>query len=48
MHDISINQPEAGCNVYRFWEEIKVRYRNTEIISKRSQVGFGIGVLYVD
>jgi cephalosporin hydroxylase len=33
--------------VYKFWNEIKERYENLEIVKDREQNGFGIGVLFV-
>jgi predicted O-methyltransferase YrrM len=33
--------------VYKFWNEIKEKYENLEIVKDREQNGFGIGVLFV-
>jgi len=48
MHDIAEHPKEMKCNVSKFWEEVKQRYRNIEIIAEKGQIGFGIGVLYVE
>jgi len=48
LHDIAEHPSATGCDVFRFWNEIKYRYRHTEIIGDRKQKRWGIGVLYVD
>ena len=48
FHDIVIHPRETGCEVHRFWEEVKKGCRYQEIIADRGQIGCGIGVLYVD
>jgi len=48
MHDIAEHSPESGCDVFRFWNEIKLQYRHREIINDPKQGWAGIGVLYVD
>ena len=43
FHDIA--QHQAGCEVPRFWSEIKDQYLSREIIAPKD--GFGIGVLQI-
>ena len=47
FHDIAEHPAETGCDVSRFWNEIKGCYRHTEIIENPRQAWAGIGVLYV-
>jgi predicted O-methyltransferase YrrM len=47
FHDIAEHPKETGCDVARFWNEVKTSYRHEEIIENREQRGWGIGVLYV-
>jgi cephalosporin hydroxylase len=46
LHDIATHDPASGCEVDRFWSEIKPTYRHIEIIEKLDQKWAGIGVLY--
>jgi predicted O-methyltransferase YrrM len=48
LHDIAEHPATAGCEVSRFWTQIKSQHRHAEIIKDRQQRGYGIGVLYVD
>ena len=48
LHDIAEHPPATGCDVSRFWDQIKPRYRHMEIIKDRQQGWAGIGVLWVD
>jgi len=48
FHDIAEHPPSTGCQVSKFWNEIKTQYRHSEIIEDRNQGWAGIGVLYVD
>lgn len=48
LHDIVEHPPALGCDVSRFWNQIKSQYRHVEIIENRDEGGYGIGVLYVD
>jgi predicted O-methyltransferase YrrM len=48
LHDITEHPAASGCDVARFWNQVRQVYRHTEIIEDRQQGGFGIGVLYVD
>jgi cephalosporin hydroxylase len=45
FHDIAENKMET-CQVSRFWQEIKSRYRHEEIVESASQGWAGIGILY--
>lgn len=47
FHDIADHPKETGCDVSRFWNEVKTSYRHEEIIENRGQGWAGIGVLYV-
>lgn len=47
FHDIAEHSAETGCEVSRFWNEIKCRYRHTEIVGDRKQGWAGVGVLYL-
>jgi predicted O-methyltransferase YrrM len=46
LHDIVIHDPKTGCEVDRFWNEVKLGHRNVEIVEKLDQKSAGIGVLY--
>lgn len=48
LHDIAEDLPSTGCEVCRFWNQIKSQYRHIEIINDRQRCAYGIGVLYVD
>lgn len=47
FHDIADHPPDAGCEVSRYWKEIKQQYRHKEIIEDPRQGWAGLGVLYV-
>jgi predicted O-methyltransferase YrrM len=47
FHDIAEHPKETGCDVSRFWNEVKTSYRHEEIIENREQGWAGIGVLYI-
>ena len=47
FHDIVKHPPETGCEVEKFWNEIKHSYRHREIINDLNQKWAGIGVIYV-
>lgn len=48
LHDIVLHVRESGCEVHRYWDEIRSRYDSIEIIADKNQQSFGIGVLRVD
>jgi len=45
FHDIVIHPANTGCEVNKFWEEIKNRYEYTEFVSDWNQGQCGIGTL---
>ena len=47
FHDIIECLPEVGCEVSKYWNEIKCNYQFLEIIEDINQKWAGIGVLYV-
>lgn len=47
FHDICPHPPETGCEVNRFWDEIKERHMHDEIIRDCKQGWAGIGVVYL-
>jgi len=47
FHDIVEHPPETGCQVNRFWSEVKRFYTYTEIVKNWNQRWAGIGVLFV-
>jgi len=46
FHDVA-EHTDRTCEVPRFWDEVKQRYRHTEVIRDRNQGWAGIGLLYV-
>jgi len=46
FHDIAKHPPETGCEVEKFWNEIKNTFEFRELIRDVNQVGCGIGVIY--
>jgi len=48
FHDIVVHPPAQGCNVHKFWEELKPVYRHAEFIRDPEQKGAGIGVIFID
>lgn len=48
FHDIAEHPTAVGCEVARFWDQIKLQYRHAEFIENPRQGWAGIGVLYVD
>jgi len=47
FHDICEHPSETGCEVNKFWNEIKQRYKYVEIVEDWRQNWAGIGVIYV-
>lgn len=48
IHDIVEGKPEVVGGMPQLWDEVKSRYRYSEIVDDTFQDGSGIGVLYVD
>lgn len=46
FHDIVKHDPTSGCEVNKFWNEIKPSFKHLEIIENQDQKWAGIGVLY--
>lgn len=46
FHDIVIHDKSSGCEVSKFWKEIKKSYRHEEILEDVNQKWAGIGVLF--
>ena len=46
FHDIATHDPKVGCEVDKFWNEIKQSYIHEEIVEDQNQKWAGIGVLY--
>jgi cephalosporin hydroxylase len=47
FHDIAVHTKEKSCEVDRFWNEVKQRYKHREFIEDPKQGWAGIGVLFV-
>jgi cephalosporin hydroxylase len=47
FHDIAVHPSETGCEVHKFWREVKERYRHEEFVRDADQDCYGIGVLYL-
>ena len=47
FHDIVIHTKESGCDVYKFWNEIKKKYRHKEIVHGWGKKMGGIGLLFL-
>jgi len=46
FHDIADHDRYDGCDVDLYWEKIKVKYKNQEIIGKDNVGWGGIGIIY--
>jgi predicted O-methyltransferase YrrM len=46
FHDIVIHDESSGCEVNKFWNEIKNSYKYKEIVENPNQKWAGIGVLF--
>jgi len=46
FHDIVEHSSEGGCQVNKFWDEIKNNYQTLEIIQDKSQKWAGIGIIF--
>jgi predicted O-methyltransferase YrrM len=49
FHDIAPHPPETGCDVYRFWNEVKKQYPDScrEFVEDWKQGWAGIGILKI-
>ena len=47
FHDITLNTDDGGCEVKKYWEEIKKSQKHLEIIGSGPEGSYGIGVLFV-
>jgi predicted O-methyltransferase YrrM len=47
LHDICVHSG-SGCDVEKFWREIKVKYTHLDIIKDTKQGWAGIGVLHIN
>ena len=47
FHDMVEHPKDSGCEVARFWNEIKQQFRHEEIIENPQQAWAGIGILYM-
>lgn len=47
FHDIVPSPVYTGCEVYKFWDEVKHEFLHEEIIESRSQIFGGMGVLHL-
>ena len=47
LHDVCVHPSQFGCNVYKFWREIRSQYEHLEIVNDQKQGWAGIGVIYV-
>ena len=45
LHDVAKHPKESGCNVDKFWKEIRQKYKYKEIINDKDQGWAGIGIL---
>jgi cephalosporin hydroxylase len=45
FHDIVVHPPETKCEVNKFWNEVKYKYKWMEIVENQGWAG--IGILYV-
>lgn len=46
FHDIARHPADSGCEVEKFWNEVKGNFRHLEIVEDEKQGWGGIGVLY--
>lgn len=47
FHDIAAHPPETGCEVKKFWDQMKEKYNYIEIINDVNQGWGGIGILFL-
>jgi len=47
FHDIVPHSSESGCEVSRFWNQVKDSYKQLEIVKDQNQKRAGIGLLFI-
>ncbi|MFW9895921.1 MAG: CmcI family methyltransferase [Candidatus Thorarchaeota archaeon] len=47
LHDIVEHTLESGCEVNKFWDEIKHNYKHQELIKDIKQTAAGIGLIFL-
>jgi cephalosporin hydroxylase len=47
LHDIVPSPIESGCEVSKFWSEVKTTYRHSEIVESYFQGRRGVGLLFI-
>lgn len=47
FHDIVIHPPKTGCEVSKYWQEIRGNYKSEEIVLDWGQNWAGIGIIYI-
>ena len=47
FHDIVVHTKESGCDVFRFWNEIKKKHKHKEIVHDWGKRMGGIGLLFM-
>ncbi len=46
FHDVAVHPPATGCEVHRFWSQVKSQYESGEFIENPEQGWAGIGYLW--
>jgi predicted O-methyltransferase YrrM len=47
LHDIAVHNREIDCDVNKFWNEVRHRYRHQEIVENPQQGWAGLGILFM-
>jgi len=47
LHDVAEHNGDTGCQVDKFWNEVKNQYRHQEIVEDPKQGWAGLGILFV-
>jgi len=47
FHDIVPHSPESGCEVSKFWNQVKDSHKRLEIVMDRNRKRAGIGLLFI-
>jgi predicted O-methyltransferase YrrM len=48
FHDACVHPSRSGCEVAKFWRDIKGEYKHVEIIKDQKQGWAGIGILHIN